>query len=307
MEHFIFFFYILSFSSGIAACNVALLLYMQHKKVSVRYYSILQFSLVLIIASYILTKYISIVSPMNKAAIHTVSDFVMRSGFILLICVMPFFSHSIMGIEMSRFKKRLFTGVDILVVINMSLILFRFFNDSSVTRQIEFFIIDPLLALVTLYSIYMIVADFNSISEKTVKNAFLGFLILTVVFFPVYIIEGYRFEITALRDYKIIEIFSLPLYFLILNTLSMIFSIRYYNQPAFWKNNTLSDYFREKYKITEREETIIGCIIEGLSNSQISSRLFISGKTVENHLSNIYSKLNVKNRVQLVSLILSNR
>lgn len=307
MEHFIFFFYILSFSSGIAACNVSLLLYFQYKKQSIKYYSILLFSLVLIIASYILTKYLSIVSPSSPDVIRTISDFTVRAGFVILICIMPHFSHSIMGVEIPKKKKILFAAVDIIVIMNMGLILFRFFNDKSTTQQIEYFIIDPVLGLLILYGIYVIIADFNSIAEKTVRNALIGFLILTVIFFPVYIIEGYRFRITAIRDYRIIEIFSLPLYFLILNTLSMIFSLRYYNQPSFWKDNNLSDYFRDKYKITEREETIIECLIEGLTNAEISSRLFISGKTVENHLSNIYSKVGVKNRVQIVSLILSNR
>ena len=42
-------------------------------------------------------------------------------------------------------------------------------------------------------------------------------------------------------------------------------------------------------------------IAEGLSNSEIASRLFISLSTVKGHTSNIFGKLGVKNRTQAVA------
>jgi len=57
--------------------------------------------------------------------------------------------------------------------------------------------------------------------------------------------------------------------------------------------------------ITEREKEIIALILQGKSNKDIEDELFISLGTVKNHLYNIYKKLNIKSRTQLVSMIRS--
>jgi DNA-binding NarL/FixJ family response regulator len=53
-------------------------------------------------------------------------------------------------------------------------------------------------------------------------------------------------------------------------------------------------------KLTTREQEILALLAEGLSNRQISERLFISTKTVENHRSNIMNKINIHNRHELI-------
>lgn len=54
------------------------------------------------------------------------------------------------------------------------------------------------------------------------------------------------------------------------------------------------------YKLTNREIEIVLLVREGLTYRQISERLFIAGKTVENHIQNIYEKTSVKNKVSLI-------
>lgn len=51
--------------------------------------------------------------------------------------------------------------------------------------------------------------------------------------------------------------------------------------------------------LTEREREIIALVGESLKTNDIASRLFISEKTVRNHLSSIYSKLGVSDRFDL--------
>lgn len=55
------------------------------------------------------------------------------------------------------------------------------------------------------------------------------------------------------------------------------------------------DPFRE---LTEREIAVLRLLAEGKSNADIAQRLFLSDKTVRNHVSTILSKLNVSNRVE---------
>jgi DNA-binding NarL/FixJ family response regulator len=53
-------------------------------------------------------------------------------------------------------------------------------------------------------------------------------------------------------------------------------------------------------ELTEREEEILALVAEGRSNQEIARRLFVSVKTVRNHVSNILLKLQVADRTQAV-------
>ena len=50
--------------------------------------------------------------------------------------------------------------------------------------------------------------------------------------------------------------------------------------------------------LTKREREILVCIAQGKSNIEISKELFITEHTVKKHTSNIFSKLNLKDRMQ---------
>ena len=51
-------------------------------------------------------------------------------------------------------------------------------------------------------------------------------------------------------------------------------------------------------QLTEREREILALLARGASNREISEALYIAGGTVKNHLSNILSKLGVRDRTQ---------
>jgi DNA-binding NarL/FixJ family response regulator len=52
--------------------------------------------------------------------------------------------------------------------------------------------------------------------------------------------------------------------------------------------------------LTDREREVLGLIAQGHSNGEIASRLVLSQKTVRNHVSNIFSKLQVADRAQAI-------
>ncbi len=63
------------------------------------------------------------------------------------------------------------------------------------------------------------------------------------------------------------------------------------------------DEFCKKYDVSPRESDIVREICNGLSNKEISEKLFISLQTVKDHTSRIYYKTNVKSRTQLMNLV----
>ena len=61
--------------------------------------------------------------------------------------------------------------------------------------------------------------------------------------------------------------------------------------------------FCKKFEVSPRETDIVREICNGLSNKEISEKLFISLQTVKDHTHRIYIKTNVKSRVQLINLV----
>jgi DNA-binding NarL/FixJ family response regulator len=55
-------------------------------------------------------------------------------------------------------------------------------------------------------------------------------------------------------------------------------------------------------RLTTREHEVLTLIAEGLTNTAIAERLVISPKTVRNHISNVFSKLQVADRAQAIIL-----
>ena len=54
--------------------------------------------------------------------------------------------------------------------------------------------------------------------------------------------------------------------------------------------------------LTARERDILCHLARGLSNAEIAKRVFISEKTVRNHVTSIFSKLNVDSRARAIVL-----
>jgi DNA-binding NarL/FixJ family response regulator len=54
----------------------------------------------------------------------------------------------------------------------------------------------------------------------------------------------------------------------------------------------------DAYGLSEREMQVLHCIAQGLSNKEIAEKLFLSEGTVKNYISSIYSKMDVRDRIQ---------
>ncbi|NMA34446.1 MAG: response regulator transcription factor [Clostridiaceae bacterium] len=87
-----------------------------------------------------------------------------------------------------------------------------------------------------------------------------------------------------------------------------------YIQPNMTKElvmefNRITLHSRDKYgenRLTTREREVLKLIAEGMINKEIATRLYISEKTVKNHVSNIFRKLNVSDRTQAAIYALKN-
>jgi DNA-binding CsgD family transcriptional regulator len=64
------------------------------------------------------------------------------------------------------------------------------------------------------------------------------------------------------------------------------------------------DTVARQFNISKREREIMELILQGKRNKEIESLLYISRSTVKNHIYNLYQKLGVKSRVELIHLVM---
>jgi len=73
--------------------------------------------------------------------------------------------------------------------------------------------------------------------------------------------------------------------------------VNYFNDVRGMKNLAPPRAFPE---LTEREAQVLDLIARGYNNTEIAEKLLLSTKTVSNHISNIFSKLQVADRAQAI-------
>ena len=96
---------------------------------------------------------------------------------------------------------------------------------------------------------------------------------------------------------------SVPFVFIISVSILIyhIFYRFYFSSPIAKTEKTLSPDFIKDFSITKREQEIILALLDGKSNKELAETFFVTQKTIEAHLANIYRKIGVKNRLELFS------
>lgn len=75
-----------------------------------------------------------------------------------------------------------------------------------------------------------------------------------------------------------------------------------FNQAPASRSASVSDV-DPRWALSARELDVLGLLVRGLENTEISETLFISTHTVKNHISNIYRKAGAKNRLDLIRIL----
>ncbi|WP_268225598.1 7TM diverse intracellular signaling domain-containing protein [Sinomicrobium oceani] len=63
------------------------------------------------------------------------------------------------------------------------------------------------------------------------------------------------------------------------------------------------DGIREEFQLTERETEVLMYILEGKTNREIADKLYVSVSTVKFHTGNLYTKLDIKNRTEVLQFV----
>jgi DNA-binding CsgD family transcriptional regulator len=162
------------------------------------------------------------------------------------------------------------------------------------------------LLFVHAYATGMVLLHFKDITDpilRSILKAYFGIFILWLVSMGAQtaVFAGLS-ESSIWRGAPIAQL----VYQISMSTLILYFAGRYVYRPEPVPGSLLARDFVERFGISNRESEIIALIIQGYKNNKIGEKLFISTRTVKNHVYNIYQKTKVENKVQLMNLIRSN-
>jgi DNA-binding CsgD family transcriptional regulator len=150
--------------------------------------------------------------------------------------------------------------------------------------------------------VYAFLGALKSTDEKT-KNLtktlciyyFAGFVFYSVVLDILPIPQNFWSQFNPF----IYILLNVPPLFFLRNYAKKIFKDRLLSQ----ENRVNYEEIFHKYGLSKREQEIFVLMLKGKSNKEIGEALFISVKTVKNHIYNIFQKLGVNSRIKLYVFI----
>jgi len=162
---------------------------------------------------------------------------------------------------------------------------------------------DTGVASLLLVGTMMLIIGYGSIGEPETRRMVRRMTLLTVGMLA--LIGGQIAVINlvaAARELRHVR-FMQVLYYLGMLGVVFVYAVKYLFRPVGSLDVVIAEEFLERYGISRRERDIITMVMQGYANRVIGERLFISDRTVKNHISSIYRKTGVVNKVQLLNMV----
>lgn len=159
------------------------------------------------------------------------------------------------------------------------------------------FLVQTLMFLgMYIYCIVTLWVNLKNIDDRSSRGVALSINIVSLSLIP---LSVFSFFFRSVAD------FSYPVYVLAFSIIIMVYNyIRFGLDRQKQENKPeLSFESLSRYKISEREFTVVQLICEGLTNKEIAQELNISVNTVNNHVANIFSKMEVRSRIDLLKAL----
>ena len=159
------------------------------------------------------------------------------------------------------------------------------------------FVVQTLMFLgMYVYCIVTLWVNLKNIEDRSSRGVALAINIVSLSLTPLSVFSIF---------FRAVADFSYPVYVLAFSIIIMVYDyIRFGLDRQKQENKPeLSFESLSRYKISEREFTVVQLICEGLTNKEIAQELNISVNTVNNHVANIFSKMDVRSRIDLLKAL----
>lgn len=298
MIHIVLITCILSLCTASASYAIAQMFYFKYRKRLIIDYSFLIVMLILLVVSRMIQSY-GVVTSVDNSLIYLLTIGIEKVGFAVGIFFGPSFCFQLIGVVPSKKMWLLFRGAAVLyMVVAIAEVIFHGTSISGFLHNGT--------GLVILFGTYITLCFQAAFRLESLANQQLNKILKLVFVLSLLVLPPSLYKYMCGVSYLPYHLEN-AIALLGVAIFSIIFAFRFLDVPTFYSKGNLTDYFKTKYATTGREDEIIQQALSGKTNNEIADTLCISVRTVESHLYNIFQKTGVKNRVQLINLIASNR
>ncbi len=289
MQHLEIFLLFLALNMGFSALSLSLLFFIKFKEHRLISFFLFLLSLTLFFITMFLDSYFRL---LHLDQSPEWINYVGLSGGVLFFLVFPFFIRNLLSLPSNRRFTTLSWSVFVIALLLSVMYTIQSGNKiwtwSLIVLQMGY----------SLAGVIYVLKKINTLHDIRLQKGIRIFIVISAVYI-----------VWQIADYSLGErlgagqdLWALPVYYSLLCLLSILFMINMYFQARLLENGVLNQDFIRSFSISPREQEIISLLVQGKSNKEISELLFISFKTVENHIYNIYQKCEVKNRLELFNL-----
>ncbi len=225
-------------------------------------------------------------------------------AFSLSVGFYYFFIKILSFFQLKRIRQKLLKNLFCIILIaGLALIMYSILTTENLWHKGFHLTVQglSLLLVATLYSAMVITLFSLRKDENRFRRRITGsFTVLYLsVLLSMIIIRFFEFDLKSYIVVLLILIFNLfPFYWL-----RKYFLPFHQNEIKSNSYGNVLDSAYSHYGISRREQEITELIFRGLKNREIEEKLFISQHTVKNHIYNIFKKVGVRNRAQLIRAI----
>jgi DNA-binding CsgD family transcriptional regulator len=297
MLHLTFFLYLLSLIAASASITGAVLFFFRFRNKALISYALMLGVVALLLLHRMAELYCHTMNITGSMPLLILA-LIEHGAFITGMIAGPLFMHQILGIRLSARRKLIYVSIAALYTIGA--IVEIALMDHPLSR-----ILRDAFCLPILFGMYCYCLVTGILSLRKLASPLIRYIVIALICLSIVILPFSLYQYITGRPY-VPGFLERPLLFLVLFLGSLVFTLRYFNHPAYSERQQPTQYFKERFALTDREMEIIAEAIKGLSNIEIADKLFISARTVESHLYSIFQKVGVKNRVQLANLMQTN-
>jgi DNA-binding CsgD family transcriptional regulator len=223
----------------------------------------------------------------------------------LLIFCIPFLFHYLYEVPHRRARNAVWACLSLGVI---GLVVLRRAVGGGLERRLSDYLVEA-AALVSVYC-YLLVLFFRH-REKMRAQEIRPLHRVYIILVSVYVVARCSQQVLSaggvIKEPLVADNLLVPVLFIIWNAFFLRFIARFLQvKPIAVPGVDVSSFDRlNRADVTDRERDIIRELLTGATVSELAGRLFISEHTAKTHVKNIYQKLGVRNRVELLNLIRS--
>ena len=308
MSHLLLVIFILSLVVAFSSTFVSYLFYQKYKNRSLKYgvfYNCILFLYVFIV---LLRQYVWNAHPENSSYYLIIINSLFYIWFFLMFQYFPRFIYSIIDYPFSRLLNKLIRILALIPIVTL-LLPFIFYSDGTrIATFLQYGIIyihNTILGSMIIYLFIFLFLNYKKIVNPIVRKIVRNILIITAIFLPGL---AYDLFIRGKLGPNILingSIFS-AFFIFAWNITALVVFFKFYSAKinlSFQQSKEIPEEFYKQFKITVREKEIISLLLDNKTSVQIGSQLFISPRTVDKHIENIYKKIGMNNKNDLITEI----